>query len=371
MRATGREARVAFAVVCLLLAGGSVAVAAGMPTQDRYLGLAAAGVAQTQSHFYVARRGWYVERLNDRALHPLATIWGSVPLFESITALDMTQPTVARRRAVDRFAHGAERCFDRAIGGYAPYPGDRGVAKAWFDDNGWWGLAFVDAYRATGEARYLRDADRALSFALAAGWDQRAGGLWWNTGHPYKSGEALAANSWLAAQLYRLTHRLRYEAAARQLMDWGRTALWDARDGLYARSDRDPTPMPYVEGPMIAAEDALCQAGGAPTSCTASQALAAESLKRFRALSMGPQFDVIYLRALLYTYADTHDARLYEVAQANAEEALGHAGDHSGLYLRAWDGSSMASHQASAKMLRTHAATVSLLAALAATRPPG
>lgn len=57
----------------------------------------------------------------------------------------------------------------------------------------------MDAYRATGEARYLRDADRALSFALAAGWDQRAGGLWWNTGHPYKSGEALAANSWLAA----------------------------------------------------------------------------------------------------------------------------------------------------------------------------
>lgn len=57
--------------------------------------------------------------------------------------------------------------------------------------------------------------------------------------------------------------------------------------------------------------------------------------------------------------------------KANAEEALGHAGDHSGLYLRAWDGSSMASHQASPKMLRTHAATVSLLAALAATRPPG
>ena len=99
---------------------------------------------------------------------------------------------------VSEFAKKAEKYFDRALGpsgGYAPYLGDRGGhERAWFDDNGWWGLAFIDAYRATHDRRYLTDAARALDFINRRGWASN-GGLWWNTSHDHKAGEALASGS--------------------------------------------------------------------------------------------------------------------------------------------------------------------------------
>jgi Glycosyl hydrolase family 76 len=177
--------------------------------QQRYLLLAQAGVARAQQRFTDRRRGWYDARLRDHDRYPLATIWDIVPLFESLDAIAIAQPTAANVRAVARFAAGAERYLNRGLRplpGYSPYPGDREPStKTWFDDNGWWGLAFVNAYRATGARRYLADAERALRYIAALGWDPRAGGIWWNTSHPYKAGEALASGTLLATLLYQHT----------------------------------------------------------------------------------------------------------------------------------------------------------------------
>src|ERR1700728_3679003 len=148
---------------CVPALAQAAAPAAALSTaQQHYLALAQAGVARASQHWWDPRRHWYDARLNDHERYPLATIWDSVPLFESLDAIEIAEPSAANRRALTRFAAGAERYLNRGLRplpGYSPYQGDREAnTETWFDDNGWWGIAFVEAYRATGNARYLADA---------------------------------------------------------------------------------------------------------------------------------------------------------------------------------------------------------------------
>jgi hypothetical protein len=334
-----------------------------------YLQLAEQGAVSALRSWHDARRGWYDERLGDRDRFPLATIWGSAPMFETLAAIDIASPSPAHRAALSTFARGAERYYDRGLRptpGYAPYPGDRGQVRAWFDDNGWWGLGFMDAYRATGNSRYLRDAERAFAFIAAQGWDRARGGLWWDTSHPYKAGEPLAAGSLLGALLFRSTHNPFYLGQVNRFLTWAdANFLTELR--LYARTDSDPTPTPYVEGPLVEAHQLLCQAGQ-PAACARARELADASWNRFQArLQMGPQYDTIYLHWMLVYASQTGDARWPALAAQMAQSAQSNALSPGGLYLRAWDGTPITQHEARPNMLQTDAATLELFAWLGVT----
>ena len=244
-------------------ASGRPAPTASSAAQQRYLALAQAGVAQAEQRWRDPRRGWYDARLNDHERYPLATIWDIVPLFESLDAIAIAQPTAANRHALASFAAGAERYLNRGLRplpGYSPYPGDREAdTETWFDDNGWWGIAFIEAYRATGTHRYLVDAQRALRYIATVGWDPQTGGIWWNTDHPYKAGEALASGTLLATLLYQQTHSSFALAQARKFLAWGNTSGFSAANGLYAASNINPTPIDYIEAPLIYAQALLCR----------------------------------------------------------------------------------------------------------------
>lgn len=82
---------------------------------------------------------------------------------------------------------------------------------------------------------------------------------------------------------------------------------------------------------------------------------------------MGPQFDVIYLHAMLLYAAQSGDARWPALARELAERAYANARDARGLYLRAWDGGSITAHQARPGMLQSDAATLELFAWLGAS----
>jgi len=365
------------ACACLLApAVGRAAVPAVLgPTQAHYLALAEQGVSAAKTDWADPRQHWYNETLHDPSQYPLATIWDAVPLFQSLDAIAIAQPSPANVSAVRAFANGAELYLDkslRPVPGYAPYPGDRGAnVETWFDDNGWWGLAFVNAYRATGSKRYLVDAERALTYIVRAGWDPSGGGIWWNTEHPYKAGEALASGTLLATLLYLTTHSAADLADANEFLAWGNTTGFSAANGLYAKSDQSGVPEDYIEAPLIYAQQELCTATGVQADCSRASALTDTALQRFGStLDFGPQYDAIYLQWMLALYGADHDPRLYNLAAGNATVAASEALDANGLYLRSWTGDALSLGVAAPNMLQTQAATTSLFAWLAVYPPP-
>ena len=345
------------------------------PAQQHYLALAQAGVAQAKQRWGDRRLGWYDSRLGDSDRYPLATIWDIVPLFESLDAIALAQPTPANRAAVTAFAKGAEHYLNRGlrpVPGYSPYPGDRAAnTETWFDDNGWWGLAFVNAYHATGSRRWLTDAERALAYVARAGWDQQGGGIWWNTDHPYKAGAALAADTLLATLLYTQTKSSFALGQARKFLAWGNTSGFSAADGLYAGSNLNTTPIDYAEGPLIFAQATLCRATSTPSDCQRSEQQERTSLSRFGyLLDFSPQYDAIYLQWMLALYSLDHASALYALAADNARDAETRARNGEGLYLLSWNGETLPAIDARPGMLQTQAATTSLFAWLAVYPPP-
>ena len=110
-----------------------------------------------------------------------------------------------------------------AVIGYARHTGDDSHAQAvattfrrarlrhpdfmnrFFDDNGWWGLAWVAAYDLTGEDQYLQAA-RLIFARNLAGWDDVCGGgMWWNTRRTYKNAVTNELFITLAAHLHERT----------------------------------------------------------------------------------------------------------------------------------------------------------------------
>jgi uncharacterized protein YyaL (SSP411 family) len=342
---------------------------AHLRTRASYRRAASAAIAKA-SAWWDPQRHWYRQRFGNSSL---ATNWGIVHLFDATDALAIADPTPAGRAAVRAFARGAERYWNpdlRPVPGYGPSQGNRGAGhRSWYDDEGWWGVAFYDAFRATGDRRYLASADRSLAF-LDSGWDPKSGGVYWDTRRTFKASESLAGGALLAAYLYRDTHAPKYLALVKRYVAWADRRLLGS-DGLYSSRPRGVgVPMPYVEGPMALAFELICKSTGDQSWCKRAEDLAGRTAQRFPRLTMGPQYDSIYVRALLELYRLDGKRRWYDIAAAATNRAAASARASSGLYLLTWDGRPIQTIGADPGKLQTHAATASVLAWMAAARPP-
>lgn len=62
-----------------------------------------------------------------------------------------------------------------------------GFLNKYYDDEGWWALAWIDAYDLTHDARYLGMA-QSIFTDMAGGWDETCGGgIWWSKDRKYKN----------------------------------------------------------------------------------------------------------------------------------------------------------------------------------------
>jgi glycosyl hydrolase family 76 len=355
------------------------AAAATAPTtlsadQLKYLKLADNGVKGT-SRWWDPKYHWYVEYLHDGKRYPQASIWDTVPLFEALDEIAIAQPTAANESAVTAFASHERDYWNvhlRPAAGYAPYPGDNASNQiTWFDDNGWIGVAFLDADTAIGSTRFLRDAERAFNFINAQGWDASAGGgMWWNTYHPIRSGEALAVDIELAARLYQVTHGATYLKAVNKWFGWAGSHLQQRHTRLYNIPIRNEHQMPDDgEGALVGAFVSLCQATGIRTWCGRAETLAGADIRWLAPYNEGPQYETIMIRGLLALYSYDHRAKWYKFAAAQANRVLAKARTAPATYLHNWNGA-ITFRNSVPNMLRTDAASVSLFADLASVAPP-
>jgi hypothetical protein len=344
------------------------------------LSLATNGVRLVKNLWWNPRAGWYNERLNGSGSHPLASIWSTVHLFNALNAVASADRSRFHVRMLENFANTADRLYwnplaghiphtRKHIGGYSPYPNWRGTGvHTYYDDNGWLGLAFFNAWQVTSKRRYLGAAERAFAFTAVTGWAKKlGGGVWWDTRHTSRSSEGIASNALLGALLYGVTHRPDYLRRTRIYIAWSNGHIWDPTAQLYERDPNSPILMRYVQSPIMAAEQTLCQTTGDQSWCGAAKALGEASLRQFpAAANHGPQYDSMYLQWVLYQYAQDHDQRWYALAYYNAERALANSGDGTGLFVRDWDGDALPNGDT----LQAETSTLSLFAWVAAAQPP-
>ncbi|MFL5966282.1 MAG: glycoside hydrolase family 76 protein [Gaiellaceae bacterium] len=363
-------AAVSAGVASVKPAPAAAARAAASGDRAAYLAAAEQSVAQIKQRWWNGQLGWFDKYPTVPGDLPLATAWDAFPVIESYAAIALADPTPANRAAAVDAGVGAERYWNPAmtpLGGFTFYPDLAGQTNsAFFDDTGWLGVAFFDAYRATKDPRFLRDAIRAFRFIDIAGWAGDAGGgVWWDTEHQYKTAEPLAAAALLGAEIYQQTHIKWYLKETKKLIAWADLHSWNRARGLYARSDVSDVVMNYVEGMMIGAQVTLCRATRDKSRCLRAEQLARAASVAFPAdYHWAPETDVIYLRWLLDLYGKDRNARWYGLVDAWAQRALANAKDARGLYTKRWDGTF-----ASNDRLLTIAATTSLFAWVAASPP--
>lgn len=379
----GRRALPGLAATVIALIAASAAVAAKPPPlpsrellladQAAFGALTADGLELADELWWKPQLGFYAARPDGGGPEPVAYLWWTFPLFEAKAAAALATPTPANKAALNDFAARAEKYWDPTAGGgvgaYSSSYNARYTGNPYFDDNGWWGIAYMDAYAATKNTRWLKDATRALTFIDRYGWDAKGGGgIWWDFGREKKTSESLAAGTLIAAKLYAATRTSKYLAIAKKYIAWAEAHTLNPRQGnLYGRNAADDTVMDYVEGMMISAQVSLCTSTKQTRYCTRAQQLAEASLEQFPILAdWAPETDVIYLRGLLDLYAKDRNPRWYAVVYANARAARDNARDDDGLWSRKWNGD-WASPQGT---LYTHAATVQLFAWLAGATPP-
>ena len=128
---------------------------------------------------YLAWAGQAVGALQ-RWYKPRTGLWKTTGWWNSANALTAVIQH-SQRTGERRYLDVIETTYRRA---QRVHPG---FSNEYYDDDGWWALAWIAAFDLTGEVKYL-DLARQLFAGMAAGWDDGCGGgLWWTRGKTYKN----------------------------------------------------------------------------------------------------------------------------------------------------------------------------------------
>ena len=97
-----------------------------------------------------------------------------------------------------------------------------GFLNKYYDDEGWWALAWIDAYDLTHDTKYLAMA-QSIFEGMAGGWDETCGGgIWWSKDRKYKNAIANELFLSVAAHLANRVKDVKYRDWAAKEWSWFR-----------------------------------------------------------------------------------------------------------------------------------------------------
>eukprot|EP00026_Physarum_polycephalum_P010847 Phypoly_transcript_11029.p1 GENE.Phypoly_transcript_11029~~Phypoly_transcript_11029.p1 ORF type:complete len:310 (+),score=30.78 Phypoly_transcript_11029:13-942(+) len=102
----------------------------------------------------------------------------------------------------------------------AMFPLNGNFTTEGYDDEGWWGLGWIAAYKLTQTASFLDRAEAIFADMELAWSTDCGGGIWWNRAKTYKNAITNELFLSLAAELYLATKQETYLNWARQEWQW-------------------------------------------------------------------------------------------------------------------------------------------------------
>jgi len=222
----------------------------------------------------------------------------------------------------------------------------------YYDDEGWWALAWIQAYDITGNTTYLAMAESIFS-TMTGAWDFTCGGgLWWSTARTYKNAIPNELFLTIAAKLANRTTgtvSAGYLAWARKEWTWFKASgMINAKslinDGLNstnpnACTNSGGTTWTYNQGVILGGLVELNKAGNDSTLLPQAEAIADAAIANLSingtlvepgkiAGADGPQFKGVFMRNLMALYAAlpaaSNQAQQYKSFAASNANSIWH-----------------------------------------------
>jgi predicted alpha-1,6-mannanase (GH76 family) len=230
--------------------------------------------------------------------------------------------------------------FTAAQGAHANF------ANTFYDDDGWWALAWIDAYDVTGNPAYLSMAETIFT-TITGAWDSTCGGgVSWSTARTYKNA---IPNELFLSIAAKLANRTSGSASASYLNWAQREWAWFKNSGMInaqnlindglnssnpnACANNGATTWSYNQGVILGGLVELYRADNDPTLLPQAEAIANAAIAHLTqngvltdpgSMSGGdaPQFKGVFLRNLMALYVADPDPHYQAFADANAKSIV-------------------------------------------------
>ena len=282
---------VAQRVLALLLSllFASAACAQQVPSADASQRIEAG--AKAMQHWYLKKTGLYTS----------TGWWNSANAITALIDASRTTGSKKYRGVLKHTLKKAQIVVPKAqqVGELKEMTGAPGFLNKYYDDEGWWALAWIDAYDLTGDKRFLQMSESIFT-DIAGGWDDVCGGgVWWSKDRKVKNA---IENELFFSVAAHLANRVPGDA---QYRDWAdREWKWFAASGMINSDglvndglDRDK-------------ETGVCRNNG-KTTWTYNQG--------------------VMLGGLAEWSKATHDASFLTTAHRTADAAIAHLTDTQGI----------------------------------------